>query len=153
MTPKWNDIKDWLIFLDEESERRSKFLKVYFVYGNDVDYSYESRFKELKTLGEEVGLRNVALTFVPSFMDESSQVHLNEINPEFESTILIYKRSIIIGKLLDKKPGVLGNYLIRTSENFIEVSEILDRHINEYFDLPRPQRIKRFISEELPCRR
>lgn len=37
--PNWADIRKWLTFLEQESVKRSKYLKAYFVYGNEKDYS------------------------------------------------------------------------------------------------------------------
>ncbi len=37
--PNWEDIKKWLTFLELESASRSKYFKVYFVYGNGQEYS------------------------------------------------------------------------------------------------------------------
>lgn len=33
--PNWDEIKIWLTFLENESKKREKYLKVYFVYGNE----------------------------------------------------------------------------------------------------------------------
>ncbi|MBI3234629.1 MAG: intradiol ring-cleavage dioxygenase, partial [Bacteroidetes bacterium] len=67
--PNWGDIKKWLIFLEQESIKRSKYLKAYFVYGNEKDYNKSTRQKELENIGIELNLKNTALTFVPSMTD------------------------------------------------------------------------------------
>lgn len=126
--PDWENIKDWLIFLDKESLKRDEYLKVYFVYGNETNYSKENRILELEALGNELGLKQVALTFVPSFKDEISEVHLNEIDPNAENTFLIYKRSNIIDKYVNLKPN---------QDNFNKISSKLDNSTNEYFMLSR----------------
>ena len=43
--PNWDDIKKWLTFLEQESVKRSKYLKAYFVYGNENGYSKDTRTK------------------------------------------------------------------------------------------------------------
>lgn len=128
--PNWDHIKDWLSFLELESVSRSKYLKVYFVYGNEKNYSREKRQKELENLGNELNIMNTALTFVPSFSDMESEVNLNKINPEVENTFVIYRNRAIIDKFLDLKP---------TKENFNLISQTLDKTRSEYFNLPEPK--------------
>lgn len=126
--PNWNEIKDWLTFLDTESRKREEYLKVYFVYGNENNYNKNNRIRELEKIGTELDLKKVALTFVPSFMDKTSEVHLNKIDPNVENTFFIYKRSNIIDKYVDLKPS---------QESFERISETLDKSANEYFKLSK----------------
>ena len=128
--PNWNEIKDWLTFLDSESEKRENYLKVYFVYGNESNYDKDNRMQALEKLGTEIGLKKVALTFVPSFKDKTSEVYLNKIDSNVENTFLIYKRSNIIDKYVDFKPN---------QENFKKLINLLDQSTNEYFKLLRPK--------------
>lgn len=90
--PYWAEIKQWLLFLEAESKSRTKYLKAYFIYGDDNDYQKSNRESKLASLGKELGLEHVALTFVPSFNDSESEVDLNRINPQAANTILIYKK-------------------------------------------------------------
>ncbi|TYA56322.1 dioxygenase family protein [Formosa maritima] len=126
--PNWNEIKYWLIFLDNESKKREKYLKAYFIYGNESNYNLNNRKQELEKLGNELELTKVALTFVPSFSDKASEVYLNKINPNVENTFLIYKRSNIVDKYVNLKP---------TPENLIKITNLLDETANEYFKLSR----------------
>ena len=128
--PKWDNIKEWLTFLELQSVNRSKYLKVYFVYGNEKNYSKDKRQKELENLGNELNLKNTALTFVPSFSDKESEADLNKINPAVENTFIIYKYRTIIDKFVNLKP---------TKENYNLVSQTLDNTKNEYFNLPAPE--------------
>ncbi len=128
--PNWNEIKDWLTFLDSESEKRENYLKVYFVYGNESNYDKDNRMQALEKLGTEIGLKKAALTFVPSFKDKTSEVYLNKIDSNVENTFLIYKRSNIIDKYVDFKPN---------EENFKKLINLLDQSTNEYFKLLRPK--------------
>ena len=133
--PNWSDIKAWLRYLETESEKREKHLKAYFIYGNEQSYNKELRERELEKIGEELKLEKVALTFVPSFNDEQSEIHLNKIDPNVQNTFLIYRRSNVIDKFVNLQPN---------QKNFELVSNRLDETINEYFDLPRPKkRIKK----------
>ncbi len=126
--PDWDDIKSWLTFLEGESRRREKYLKVYFVYGNENGYNKAARESELAKLGKELQLQKVALTFVPSLSDSESEVDLNEVNPNVENTFLVYKRSVIVEKFIN---------FTANDENFRLLSARLDETVNEYFDLPQ----------------
>jgi protocatechuate 3,4-dioxygenase beta subunit len=128
--PKWTEIKAWLKFLEQESEKRKKYLKVYFVYGNDKNYNQIERQKQLENLGHELNLKNTALTFVPSFSDKNTEANLNKINPNVENTFIIFKHRSIVDKYIDLKP---------TDENFKLLANILDKTQGEYFDLPEPK--------------
>jgi len=127
--PNWADIKLWLTFLEQESIKRQKYLKAYFVYGNENSYSKEARQRELQQLGEALNLKNIALTFVPAFSDTKTEAHLNKINPDVENSFIIYKHRSIIDKYIDLKP---------TMENFIIIAGTLDKTKGAYFDLPEP---------------
>ena len=124
--PDWNEIKKWLIFFEQESIARNKYLKVYFVYGNENNYKKEIRQKELEKLGTELNLKNIALTFVPSMNDTESEVNLNKINPNIENTIIIYRHRTIINKFIDLKPSL---------DNFKLVSNSIDKTKSDYFNL------------------
>jgi len=126
--PNWDEIKKWLAFLEMESEKREKYLKVYFVYANEKGYSKLDRDTELAKLGNELKLEKIALTFVPTFSDNQSEIDLNKINQEVENTIIVYKRSRIVDKFINLKP---------TQDNFNLINKRLDQTINEYFALPK----------------
>ena len=128
--PNWDNIKKWLSFLEQESVKRSQYLKVYFVYGNENNYNQNQRQTELESLGKELNIKNTALTFVPSFTDKESEVNLNKINPEVENTFVIYRNRAIIDKFVNLNP---------TKENYNLISQTLDKTKNEYFNLPEPK--------------
>ena len=128
--PDWTEIKYWLVFLENESIKREKYLKAYFVYGNDNNYDKSDRQAELEKLGTELNIEKLALTFVSSFSDTQSEVNLNRINPKAENTFIIYRNRNIIGKFINLKP---------TEENKSIVSKILDQTRNKFFELPEPK--------------
>lgn len=136
--PNWLDIEKWLVFLDNESQKRKKYLKAYFIYGNEKQYSKEKRLSDLEKLGNELQLKNIALTFVPSFSDKSSEIYLNRVNPNIENTFIVYRRSNIIGKFTNLKP---------TEENFAKIQQQLDQTDNEYFKLPRAKSNKSSVQQ------
>lgn len=127
--PDWKETKKWITFFEQESVRRQKYLKVYFVYGNEKNYTKENRQKELEELGKELDVKNVALTFVPSFSDTETSSDKNKINPLVESTFVIFRQRTIVDKYVDLKP---------TYENFRRISEALDKTKGDYFDLSEP---------------
>ncbi len=124
--PNWDEIKSWLQFLEQESTTRQKYLKAYFVYGNEKSYNKDARQKELEQLGKELNIKNVALTFVPSFSDTKTEANLNKINLAVENTFTIYKHRSIIDKYIDLKP---------TEDNFRLLSMTLDKTKGDYFNL------------------
>lgn len=124
--PNWAEIKEWLKFLEEESIKREKYLKVYFIYGSNNDYNKQTRQAELEKLGQELHIVKTALTYVPSFSDVESDVYLTKIDANSSNTFLLYKRSNIIGKYINLKP---------TQQNFNMLLQKLDETINEYFKL------------------
>lgn len=128
--PNWQEIKQWLKYLDNESVKREKYLKAYFVYGNSRNYDKQERQTALETIGKELGLKKIALTFVPSFNDTESEANLNKINPRVESTFIIYKHRTIVDKYVNLKP---------TEQNFKLIAEILDKTKGNYFDLNEPK--------------
>lgn len=127
-TPDWAEIRQWLRFLEGESITRGDRLKVYFVYGDPNGYSRQARERALEEVGRELQLTKVALTFVPSFEDTESDVHLNRIDPEVGNTFIIFRRSTVVGNFVGLKP---------TTENFARIARRLDATANEYDDLPR----------------
>jgi protocatechuate 3,4-dioxygenase beta subunit len=125
--PKWEEIKKWLKFLDNESIKREKYLKAYFVYGNSKNYKKELRQKDLKEIGKALDLKMIALTYVPSFADVESEANLNKINPDVDNTFIIYKNRTIVDKYVNLKP---------TLENFDLIVGVLEKSKGEYFNLP-----------------
>ena len=128
--PNWSDIKQWLTFLEQETLTRSKYLKVYFVYGNSKGYDKLARQKELEKVGNDLNLKNIALTFVPSMTDTESEVNLNKINPNAKNTFVIYKHRAIIAKYID---------LAASADNFKTISATLDSTKGNYFNLSEPK--------------
>ncbi|MBV6495762.1 MAG: intradiol ring-cleavage dioxygenase [Acidobacteria bacterium] len=127
--PNWNDIRAWIAFLEQESVRRGKFLKAYFVYGDTADYSRERRMRQLEELGTELNVKHIALTFVPSFADTETDANLNKIDPLVENTFIIFRQRRIVDKYVALKPNI---------DSFRLISAALDRTKSEFFDLPEP---------------
>jgi protocatechuate 3,4-dioxygenase beta subunit len=128
-SPDWEEIRKWLVFLENESAGRKKYLKAYFVYGNEKDYDKVKRTRELEELGRSLNLKHLALTFVPSFTDEDSDVYLNRVDPNVESTLVIYKYGNIIANFAN---------LEADRNNFNRIRETLNTTTDEFFHLPVP---------------
>jgi len=75
-------------------------------------------------------LQNIALTFVPSFNDSSTEVNLNKIDAEAKNTIIIYKHRTIVDKYIN---------LLPTKENFAKIINVLDKTKGNYFNLEEPK--------------
>jgi protocatechuate 3,4-dioxygenase beta subunit len=121
------DVKNWLLYLEKQSLLRGEFLKVYLIYGNDKNYNFNQSNTTLSKLGEKLNLKNIAITFVPSFQDKQSDVYLTKIDPEATNTFIIYKNRNIIGNYMNFQA---------TAENFKQVETMLNKHENAYFKLP-----------------
>ncbi len=123
-------IKDWLLELEKQSKIRGRFLKVYLIYANETNYSFDKRKKELEDLGKELKLKEIALTFVPSFNDKPSDVYLTKIDPiatNTNITIIVFKNRSIIGKFLN---------LEAVQENFVKINQLLNENQGKYSLLP-----------------
>ena len=124
---KSQDVKDWLIELEAQSQRREKYLKVYLVYGNGENHSPQNLKNILANIGRELDLKKVALTFVPSFNDSQSGINLTKINPQAQNTFIIYKNRNIIGKFINLYAG---------QKNFTNLNKFIDDNYSQYFNLP-----------------
>jgi protocatechuate 3,4-dioxygenase beta subunit len=119
------DIENWLSFLEQQSIERDRYLKAYFVYGNENDFSKTKRQAELEKIGQKLNIHKMALTYVPSFNDQETEVFLNKVNPAAYNTIVIYRNSNIIANYVNLKP---------TIENFNELTSFLDKTKSAYAD-------------------
>lgn len=128
--PDWPKIREWLLFMEKESAKRQQYLKAYFIYANAKGYSKNKRAAELQQLGQELGLRYLALTYAPSLDDRETELYLNQLNEKAESTLIIYRYRKIVAKFINLQPG---------AENFARVSACLDKTKGAYFALPAPE--------------
>ncbi|HNA91949.1 MAG TPA: hypothetical protein PKZ71_06830 [Chitinophagaceae bacterium] len=128
--PNWNEIKKWLQFLESESNRQGKYLKVYFVYGSQNNANRNEQQATLEKIGKELNIRHTALTYVPSWNDKASDMNLNKINPDVENTFIVYKQRNIVDKFINLKP---------TEENFVSIKKTLNRTQSNYLLLPEPE--------------
>ena len=128
--PEWDHIKKWLTFLEMQSMQRGKYLKAYFIYGNSYQYNASTRQKELESIGKELNIRHIALTYVPSMQDTGTEVSLNKINPEVENSVIMYNHRNIVDKYISLQP---------TTENFQMITNALDKNKSKFFYLPEPK--------------
>ncbi|WP_333879135.1 dioxygenase family protein [Flavobacterium sp.] len=125
-----DEIKKWLVFLDQQSVIRKHYLKAYLVYVGSRRYSKDVSEKMLQEWGQMLRLQHVALTYVPSFNDEDTEMHRNKINPSVESTIVLFKHRTIVDKWINLKPS---------PENFDTVIQAIVNSKGNFFDLPEPR--------------
>lgn len=121
-----NEIKQWLAFLEQESAKRSRYLKVYLVAEGD---NRGTKRKELEKMGADLSVTRVALTLVPSFTDAASEVNLCRINPQAQNTFIIYRQRNITDKFINLAPG---------ADSFKKVIDCLNRNKSEFDALPEP---------------
>lgn len=125
----WNEISDWLNFLEQESIKRGKELKVYVVCTEEAGGNREKTIKKLEELGQKLGLKHLALTIVPSFHDTVSEIDLSRIDPHRENTIVLFKHRRIYDKFIDMKAD---------AHSFSKISAALDEVNKDFFHLPEP---------------
>jgi protocatechuate 3,4-dioxygenase beta subunit len=121
--PNWEEISAWLKFLEAESNARGKHLKAYFIYGGSTANGSPVG-NTLASLGQRLGLQHVALTWVPSFSDEASDIHLSRISDRVENTFIIYHRSRIVETFVNIRPAPAQFNMIRN---------VLDSNKGRYF--------------------
>lgn len=127
--PDWEKVKKWLQFLEEQSNIHGKYLKAYFVYGTEAPADRKQQQSILEKLGNELNIRNTALTFVPYWQDKKTEVYLNKINPSAENTFIIYKHRSIVDKYINLQP---------TASDFAIITAALSRTRSAYFNIPEP---------------
>ncbi len=128
--PNWDEIKAWLKYLEKESIERKQYLKAYMVFSLEGAKEGKSIHKQLELIGQQLNLRRVALTTVPSFSDKASDIDLMKINPKVDNTFIIYKNSNIVSKFINLKPS---------QESFDLLTNELDRTRGDYFHLAKPK--------------
>lgn len=128
--PNWDKIRKWLKYLDNESLLRVEYLKAYFVYANSKNYSTEARQKELEKIGNELNLKKIALTYVPSLTDKESEMNLNKINTKVQNMFIIYRHRTIVDKYINLEP---------TAKSFKTISEALNKTTSDHFKLSEPK--------------
>ncbi len=97
----------WLKYLEKLSQEKQEVLKVYFITETRDDP--DSTKAKLERMGEELGIRRLALTMVPDFGDAVSEVHLNRIDPAAGNTFVVYRNRTIIDKYTNLSP-TKGNF-------------------------------------------
>jgi protocatechuate 3,4-dioxygenase beta subunit len=92
------ELRSWALFLEQESQKRPGRFKAYIVLPSST---YPDAQTRLEQLGKELGLQHIALTYVPSFEDRSSEMYLNQLDAKHRNTIVFYDHAIIVRKWTD----------------------------------------------------
>ena len=103
------------MFWEGQLRRRgSRPLKAFIIYTNP-DQKPASEVRQLLTdFAERTGLREVAVLYVRS-PDEKSTAFLYAINPAVTTTVLLYKRRKVVGKLIN--PSISATSLAQQLQN------------------------------------
>lgn len=101
-TEPLDEVKQWLVALEKLSQQKGKSLKVYLIC--EANGEQEQTVRLLERLGQELGIRRLALTMVPTFADQESEVYLNRIEFQAENTFIVYKSRIIIDTYQNLQP-------------------------------------------------
>jgi protocatechuate 3,4-dioxygenase, beta subunit len=116
-----DEIKKWIMFLETEAMLRKERLKTFVIFTAESEDEKRQKISEFNNLAKQMKIRKVAITYVPDFSDRLSEVNLNKINPAAGSTILIYKNSNVIGKLVNQPP---------TETNFKAISALISDRLS-----------------------
>ena len=106
-TDRLEEVRKWLTILEKLSREKGNLLKVYMIM--EADDEWEKTKQSLERLGRELNIQRLALTMVPTFGDQASEVYLNQINLRAENTFVLYKDRVIIDKYENLDPTV-ANY-------------------------------------------
>ncbi len=97
-----DEVRKWLAFLEKLSREKNDLLKVYMI--TEAGGNREETRLRLERLGRELDIRRMALTMVPDFGDEGSEVNLNRIDPKAANTFVMYKGRVIVDKYENLNP-------------------------------------------------
>lgn len=122
----WVNIKEWMSFFEKESVNRGKYLKVYFVFDRSGYPARENLVRQLEELGQALTIEETAITIVPSFSDQQSEIYLNKVNPDISNTIILFQQSTIVDKFLA---------LENSQSNFEMIKNRLSETQSEYHNL------------------
>jgi protocatechuate 3,4-dioxygenase beta subunit len=116
--PASDEVRTMATFLERESARRGgKRFKAYLIYTNPGRAPLPEVDSKLASLGRELGLRHVAVTYVPSPTDRETAA-LNRINPGTRNTIIVYRQRRVMDKFVNFEP---------TDENLERLSAAVNR--------------------------
>lgn len=95
-------VEQWASWLEALSaERGDENFKAYLIYTNPGALSREQLETKLAALGRKLDLKRVAVTYVPSVTDTSTDTHLNRINPAAENTVIVYNNRKVVDKFVN----------------------------------------------------
>lgn len=99
-------LTDWLGFFETLAKSEADFHS-FFVFEGGPDQR-----KSLNTLGKRSGLSAVALTVVPHFADELSEVHHYEFDRSSGNTLFLYQGSNVVDKYVDLEPSIAHREIV-----------------------------------------
>ncbi|MPR32924.1 dioxygenase family protein [Salmonirosea aquatica] len=105
-TESWDNFKKWLVLLEKLSGEKRDQLKVYLVC--EAGGTPEKTQRQLEQVGRELDIQNLALTFVPDFGDQESDVYLNKLDAKAVNTFIVYNSRVIIDTYTNLRPIDFG---------------------------------------------
>lgn len=110
----WAGVRTWASWLDELSNElgRDRF-KGYLIYTNPARLSDRDIEARLSSLGQELGLSALAVTYVTSVEDKKSGAILNAINPNSTNTFIVHNNRTVTNKFVNFSPSTQSFALLR----------------------------------------
>jgi protocatechuate 3,4-dioxygenase beta subunit len=88
--------------LEEESiKRKSEKFKAYLVYTNPNKLTIKELENKLQAFTKGLSVQHMAITYVPSIDDETTEMNLNKINPKTKNTIIVYNKRRVFDKFVN----------------------------------------------------
>lgn len=128
----WEGVRAWASWLDELSSDlgRDRF-KGYLIYTNPARLSERDIEAKLSSLGQELGLSALAVTYVTSVADETSGAILNAINPTTTNTFIVHNNRTVTNKFVNFSPSTqnfaLLQQAVRRAERDAEMFAVRSR--------------------------
>ena len=118
----WKEVESWAHWLEALSLRmdEEKF-KAYLIYSNPQRAPKAQLEARLSAFGQQLNLRQIAVTYVPAVDDTASSAHLNRINPQTRNTFIVYSNRKVADKFVnhaftDQNTKLLEAALTRASK-------------------------------------
>jgi protocatechuate 3,4-dioxygenase beta subunit len=107
-------VERWAKWLEELTVARGdKNFKAYLIYTNPQKWSREQLESKLAAIGQSLGLKKLAVTYVPSVDDKATDTYLNRINPATENTVIVYNNRKITDKFVNLEYTEQNKILLR----------------------------------------
>lgn len=100
----------WLQVLDNAMAQRAGYLKVFVVRAQGPGDHALSK-EALEKLGKKLGLKHLALAWVPHFRDTSTELHLYGLEEQATNTLVVYRLRTATWTVTNALPSSVGELL------------------------------------------